>query len=775
MERLYFFLTVAALAVDSTPHLFHASTPTEPGSTLLVSGSGLSNASLSLCLLGGPCGALLRPVQQWDGGIKAILPPYQRAYAGNVTASFGGVSVTTPLNYPIVEWSLGAGAERDNACVTGSTLRLFGASLAWDAANGNCPAIRAAPAAPPLGISVTLVPVTGGAPLVLAQPLVSSCYRLDVAIPAAAPVGDYAVWVNNGLFPPDAPGALALPLLHVDTPAAWPATPFTLGTNCTALSACLAAAGAAGGGIVIIPPGITVAMGDGETLLLLPRVQLTGGGAGAGGSAVAWPSNAGPYSFDGFVSGPGPWAVRDLALVFPTGMGGAAAVHFAPGSVGCTIERLLVNASAPGPNASFGAGVGIGFYKHGPAGGAAGSGGGRAAHRRAAFLGATQPNNSPVPTHWAVRDSVFLQRAEDGGHACTAYWPHSDPLWALSAASGEVRGNAFLSACEGYNIDSSSRLFIADNFFEARGPVFSEGSGFSHFSYPQVQDGIYFGNNSALGNASATIRQETMSFDGGPGLFYGGVSPINGSALHFTLSYNPVQPGMGGLNFSGMGFAVQAGTGIGQLRRLVSLTVTGPKRSEVVVVAIDVPLDAPLDATSMVSINAFSGHMAFEGNRFVNGSTFQLFGAAVHVRVAGNTLVNVSEARFARQGETSVGGGIIAWGLEGGVNVQPTYYVSILNNSLTCSNGISSIGLGAPAPGTLGPTSLAHVIRGNQLTGNSSIYIVSPVAISHQGVESWVPGPWDVVSEANALLPGPCGPAGILVINATSTRYIWVN
>lgn len=319
-------------------------------------------------------------------------------------------------------------------------------------------------------------------------------------------------------------------------------------------------------------------------------------------------------------------------------------------------------------------------------------------------------------------------------------------------------------------MDSSSRLFVADNRFEARGPVFSEGSGFAHFSYPQVQDGVYFGNNSALGNTSATVRQETMSFDGGPGLFYGGVRPVNGSsALQFVLAYNPVQQGMGGLNFTGMCFAVQAGTGLGQLRRVAALAVTGPKRSEVTTVTLDAPLEAPLDATSMVSINAFSGHMAFEGNTFVNGTAFQLFGAAVHVRVAGNTLVSVNTG-----GSSAWGGGIIAWGLEGGLSVQPTFYVSVLNNTLTCSAGISSIGLGSAAPGTVGPTSLAHVLRGNTLVGNTSLFLVSPEAVSHQGVGSWVPGPWDVVSEVNTLLPGPCGPAGVVVVNDTSTRYIWM-
>lgn len=352
-------LALCALVIAGAPPvLFHASTPTEPGSTLLVSGAGLTNATLTLCILGSLC-APLPVVQQWGGGIKAVLPSLPRAYAGNVTAtSSEGASSAAPLNFPAVEWTLGAGAERDGAAVAGGVLRLFGVSLAWDAAAGNCPAIRSVPTAPPSGVSVTLVPTAGGAPIELGPPLVASCYRLDVAVPAAAPVGDYGVWVNNGLFPPSAPGALALPLLHVDAPAAWPPTPFTLGTNCASLPACLSAAGAAGGGIVTIPPGVTVSLSDGETLALPPRVQLQGGGAGAGGSVVAWPSNTGPYAFDGFVSGPGPWVLRDLALLFPMGMGGAAAVHIAPGSVGCTVERVLVNASAPGPNATFGAGVG---------------------------------------------------------------------------------------------------------------------------------------------------------------------------------------------------------------------------------------------------------------------------------------------------------------------------------------------------------------------------------------------------------------------------------
>ena len=512
------------------------------------------------------------------------------------------------------------------AAAPGQTLRLFGESLAWDVGAANCPHVGGSARST---AAVTLVSKPSGVRTVL-RPALASCYRLDVVLPAFMPLGLAEVWVNNGLYSSSAAGTRVLDEITIATAPLWPSRRWRYGTDCTNLTVCLSAASAAGGGVVMVPAGATINLSDGKALELGQRVQLVGSGQG---STLNWGSVTRPPDqpgAQGWVTGKERWQLRNIALTFPVGMAGVAAVHLPAGSVGCLVDNITVHAHAPA-GAVLGAGIGFGFVKQGPAttrrrlrSSAAGSSSGIPALKQ------SQPNNSPVARHWSVTNSVFVQSATNES-GCSAYWPHSDAFWMLSVSDGALRANTWHAACEGYNVDSSSRLFFADNNIVAAGAQYSEGNGFSHFSWPQVSEHIYIGNTSQTGNPAARIRQETMSFDGAPSLYYG-QSRITGCEMYIPA--NPVRPEQ---NYSGLLVHIAAGTGVGQLRRVVSWKHSHRSSTW----TLDAPLLTPLDETSYVSIGAYSGRITFEGNRFINGTQFQLFGT---LEVISNNMDEIEDA-----------------------------------------------------------------------------------------------------------------------------------
>jgi hypothetical protein len=204
---------------------------------------------------------------------------------------------------------------------------------------------------------------------------------------------------------------------------------------------------------------------------------------------------------------------------------------------------------------------------------------------------------------------------------------------------------------------------------------------------------------------------------------------------------------------------------------------------------LDAALDTELDNTSFVSIGSYCGRVTFDGNSYVNGTQFQLFGTSVHVVVAGNSFLHVSDGGTMGDGTCFTGlgcGGLVAWGFSGGNypchhdahghfpcaptgwTIEPNYHIAILNNTLTCSKQSASIGPdfnGLP-PGTVGPRALGHVHRGNALAGDTSLVVAGAT--------------WSVVVEANTFVPAQCAAglppsaSGQLLVNTTDTRAVWV-
>jgi hypothetical protein len=807
-RQLLMLQTITAATISTTaaagahPVIYEVSGPTEPGSTLLISGSGLGNVStVTVCDVSStslsaatPC-AVLAPEQPWDLSLKATLPGATRAFVGNVTiTAVGGGATSVLINEPRVHWRLASPSEAEGAAHPGGELRLFGESLAWDVAAANCPSAGSSTTA--ATATVTLVSTSAGGQRTLQlKPSFASCYRLDLLLPSHLPLGSVDIWINNGLWTGNASsrGMLAQSGVPITAAPVWPNASWTLGEHCISLSDCLGAAWAAEGGVVIIPAGQHVMLRDGEVVVLGPRVRLVGGGPGA---TLTWANNsAGPRNAsypNGWVTGPGPWQLRGMTLLLPSGMGGASAIHIPPGSLGCLVDSVTVHSWGP----HLGAGVGIGFVKAPADDGAVGTDvSGRrprrlnGRHKTAAGtqrLRVEQPNNAPVARHWSVTGSIFVQHeGSNATTACDAYWPHSDGFWMLAAADGRLQGNSFTTVCEGYNAEISSRLFFADNVIVAVGSMYSEGNGFSHFSWPQVSEHIYVGNTTQVGNPAASVRQETMSFDGDGSLYYGPVTSVDGNKVR--VPSDPVQPNQ---NYTGLLFHVAAGSGVGQTRRVVAWQGTDQKHKHIVFSTwmLDSSLDTELDNTSFISIGAYCGRITFDGNHYLNGTQFQLFGTAVNVVVAGNSFSNVSSDGEYNHGNCWTGlgcGGLIAWGFSGGNypchhdshghfpcapiswSIEPNYYIHILNNTFHCSLQSASTGpdFQAPPPGTIGPRAFGHVHRGNALAGDTSL-VVTDVT-------------WSVIVEANRFSPAQCftglRPSGQLLVNATDTRAVWVS
>ena len=136
------------------PRIYDLSTPTEPGSTLLVSGSGLAHATITICDISRvgsswPC-TNLTAVQPWDLSIKATLPRVPLAYVGSIAVATHAGAATAVFNAPALHWHLASGlstqdtsnhGETDMAMVQGAMVRLLGTSLAWDTAASNCPPV----------------------------------------------------------------------------------------------------------------------------------------------------------------------------------------------------------------------------------------------------------------------------------------------------------------------------------------------------------------------------------------------------------------------------------------------------------------------------------------------------------------------------------------------------------------------------------------------------------------------------------------------------------
>ena len=192
----------------------------------------------------------------------------------------------------------------------------------------------------------------------------------------------------------------------------------------------------------------------------------------------------------------------------------------------------------------------------------------------------------------------------------------------------EVRGNRFWNGGTTHWGISWKQAIYEENDATGVGAT-AMGSNYPQYEHadgaPHVQN-IYHHNNSQTqvwGN-----DREMMTTDCCGGVYYGHVAPQSTAApsTALTLASPMTSPQPGGA------LCVLEGTGAGDCRRLA----VGASDSATAV-TLAAPFAAPLDASSLVTLVPFQGHIAFVGNRYSDGGAVQLYGQALGCVMADNT------------------------------------------------------------------------------------------------------------------------------------------
>jgi hypothetical protein len=386
-----------------------------PNDTMVLLGAGLSGCTVSLCPLAGsePCLSLPAQPTSWDGGLKFTLPPAPSsvgAFSVSVCGPSGACSnasqeQTFTLNAPRVSWVLGTGDVNGDVVEAGGVLRAFGSALALDPRTGACGAVTAATAphealtprsfapgaaaalaAPPASTATTawLCGVAGC--VALGEPLLASCYRLDLPVPSSLAPGAYVLRVSNGLGRSDQGlGRLGREQgVTIVPPRALPSSPvLTLGRDCADLPSCVGALPAAGG-VVAVPEGVWDVPSN-AVVKVTAGVTIRGVGPA---SVLRWARNTaagGSAAALACVGGPSLLAHLTLLLTSPAKSG---LMFSAPG--GCRGEALNVTVDTLGGFPGFG----IGPAFHADAGSAAWELTGSTLFHRGNCSGLSWPHNT---------------------------------------------------------------------------------------------------------------------------------------------------------------------------------------------------------------------------------------------------------------------------------------------------------------------------------------------------------------------------------------------
>ena len=292
-----------------------------------------------------------------------------------------------------------------------------------------------------------------------------------------------------------------------------------------------------------------------------------------------------------------------------------------------------------------------------------------------------------------------------GGNCSATHWPHNTAIYVSRAAGSRVHNNTFTCGCQGYSFDSPANLIVTNNFWRSVGAIVSEGSGISTFT-TGVAENVYFAFNTIIGNPDSAKRFESFTYDGPNGVYFGNVTDVSQDGRVLTTG-NVTHTGGNKPHFAdGGAVTVMAGPGLGATARLA---ICPPPLTNDHTLCLRDALPLTLaPRASLLTATAFRGQMVFEGNSFVNGTTFQLYGAGLNVTIAGN--------RFHSFGNVG------SWGLFYQGAYQPCAFNSFLGNVLENGGNLHALGQAPPpdAPPYSGALAFAQIFRANRLCGRSS-------------------------------------------------------
>lgn len=687
LRRFLFLLPFAC----AKPTLYRIITPVASNETLVIAGFDLQNITAVRFCDGTPAcvvAPLSLPASLTVRATVPTLSPYSTLTVELLTGG-GVVAANATLNTPQVEWWQGARAAPSAGgagALFGHHLRLIGRSLAWR--EGQClpfsrqavtPAVRLIAVEAATGVAVHFPEVT-----------FASCYRIDVVVPTAGltPGAEYALHLDNGLAGPGIgrDGTTVVVPSITFSPDDFPSAVFYLNVsgaaapspNCNSVPQCLATAAASGGGTVLAPPGIFTVC---ENWRFPDRTALAGAGRGKTvfwwhawcGTAVTFdpvdPNSSGGLPI--ITGAPGArWRLSDMDL-YGQGWGGHGyQPPLGTDFVGLGVENDPVNAGASGGGGSAAqiARVNISFdLRMSPQA--------QLGNAFAAYGAADFSLTDSFVGHWG---------------SCSSQWPHNTVMHVTNSSNGEIRGNRFEMGCQAYAVESSNRMFIADNFFEEV-PVWTGtgigssngGAEWSTIDPPHVSELQYMGNCSYLGRYDAFERWESFTTDGGADCFYNETALSQVVNPDGTATVELASEVLTSVFFytwhKGNMVTVVQGPSVGQMRRLLDV------KADNVTITVDAPFDPPLGPEDILSITSYRGRYTVEGNSFYNGTCFSFYGGVFDSVITGNTLdemfsTNAVDVMGWRNGLVNTPAPYQGGNIGGGGRVYATSYQNELYN-----------------------------------------------------------------------------------------------
>lgn len=776
-------------ATRAVPTLYRVVTPVSAGETLLIAGFDLHNVTTVRFCDGTPTCAdvpLSLPASLTVRATVPALSPLSTLTAELLPPGAGGAPLAVAtLNTPQVDWWQGARATPSSGgagALFGHHLRLLGRSLAWH--EGLClPFTRQAGAQP--AVRVLAVEAATGA-VVPFQVTFASCYRVDVVVPAAGLTPDavYALHLDNGLAGPGigANGTTAVVPSMTFSADDWPTALFYLNVtgaaaptaNCNSVPQCLATAAAAGGGTVLAPAGVFTVC---ENWRFPDRTALVGAGRGRTtfwwhawcGTAVTFDPATDPNSSGGvpIITGePGArWRLSDMNLYGQAWGGHGYQPPLGTDFVGLGLERDPVNAGAGGFGGSAAqiARVNISFdLRMSPQA--------QLGNAFAVYGAADFSLTDSFVGHWG---------------SCSSQWPHNTIMHITNSSNGEIRGNRFDMGCQAYAVESSSRIFIADNAFEEV-PVWGGAAGigssnggaeWSTIDPPHVSELQYMGNCTYLGRYDAFERWESFTTDGGADAFYNDTALSQSENPDGTATVVLASEVFESVFFytwhRGNVVTVMQGPSVGQVRRLLAVA------EDNVTITVDAPFDPPLGPDDILSITSYRGRYTVEGNSFFNGTCFQFYGGVFDAVISGNTFDEMFAANWeetmgwspgarAPLPGSAYGSGGVGAGIGGGGRVYATSYQNELynlweHNTMRCANAfkitMGNLENGEAISRPNATFNMAQVVRRNSFQGLTGVQLFFTR---------------DHVLELNELLPTHCAYNGA-DMPATPVNTSWAN
>ena len=315
-----------------------------------------------------------------------------------------------------------------------------------------------------------------------------------------------------------------------------------------------------------------------------------------------------------------------------------------------------------------------------------------------------------------------------------------------------IEGNTLFSDAEGWIISSSNRVAFTGNVCNSSISDGSHGNTLGTYHPPARLDNIIVNRN--------TIVNQGTTMDG-PGQSWSPLALPNSSLGH----YGPVRQGAStnefelvgatlgdAALFEGMGLVVMSGTGVEQIRRVVSVRAGR-------FVTVDKPLEVTLDHTSVVALTLYRHRVAVVGNSFstrMKDIMFWIYGGCSECAVSynngvGNQPANTTEIGLALWPRSIHGlievvhrtvmtdNAVKKFGTVGLVGGLENYLPMLHNCSLATGRSIvirrNVVDDGSWMVVTPGPTRyinlIGAVLEGNQITGFNTAVGAVPIAITN--------------------------------------------